>query len=277
MRFPTDVLAVLTDPRTVIRDNRVHTPFQFDLAVWRRMNDVLKEMGATWEPRKAIRAHVFPYRIEEFLRHCLAAGEYPSKYEQGWFPTPPSLVMQICDLAGIYAGMTVLEPSAGSGAMTSEIARRGGLVDSVELDSRRVEVLREQGDSRKVIAGNFLDLDPLDYAEGFDRVVMNPPFSNGLDHIKHAIGFMKDDGILVSVMTQGLTWWSDKATVEFREMVEEVGGEIEALPDDSFAMCGTNIKTCLVFIPGYAGGPLRTHDWHQRQPKQLDLFDFAAA
>lgn len=138
--------------------------------------------------------------------------------------------------------------------MTAEIAKRGGVVDAVEIDSRRADLLREQGDSRRVMQGDFLDLDPLDYAEGFDRVVMNPPFSNGLDHIKHAIGFMKDDGILVSIMSQGLMWWSDKASTEFREVVEEVGGEIEVLPDDSFAACGTSIRTCLVFLPGYAGG-----------------------
>ncbi|MFF4292120.1 class I SAM-dependent methyltransferase [Streptomyces vinaceus] len=275
MRFPTDVLTVLTDPRTVIRDCRIHVPFQFDLEVWRRMNDILKEMGATWDSRKAYRAHVFPHRIEEFMRQCLAAGEYPTRCEQGWFPTPPSLVMQICDLAGVYAGMTVLEPSAGSGAITSELARRGALVDAYEVDEWRADVLREQGDCRKVFAGDFLAHDPLEYTEGFDRVVMNPPFEKGLDHIKHALGFMKKDGILVSVMTAGLMWWSDKASVRFREEVEEVGGEIEALPDDSFAVSGTNVRTCLVYVPGYPGGPLRTHDWHQRQPQQLDLFSAA--
>ncbi|MFF4391469.1 methyltransferase [Streptomyces sp. NPDC001552] len=272
MRFPTTVQAVLTDPRTIISGDRVRIPFDIDRVVYEELNEVLKDMGGKWDGRKAVRAHTFPYRIEEFMRQCLAAGEYPSKYEQGWFPTPPSLVMQIVDLAGIYAGDTVLEPSAGSGAITSELARRGGLVDSVELDTRRVEVLREQGDSRRVIAGDFLDLDPLDYAEGFDRIVMNPPFANGLDHIKHAIGFMKDDGILVSVMSQNLMWRTDKTAVEFRAAVEEVGGEIEALPDNSFAICGTSVRTCLLFLPGYAGGPLRTHDWLRRQPQQLDLF-----
>ncbi|MGW1989604.1 methyltransferase [Embleya sp. NPDC001921] len=272
MRFPSDVLNVLTDPRTEIRHDLIRIPFELDRIVYEQVNVLLKEMGGRWDGRKAVRGHVFPYRIEEFMRHCIATGEYPTRFEQGWYPTPPSLVMQICDLAGIYAGSTVLEPSAGTGAMTMEIARRGGVVDSVELDARRVEVLREQGDSRRVIAGDFLDLDPLDYPEGFDRVVMNPPFSRGLDHIRHAIGFMHDDGILVSVMSQGLTWWSDRASVEFRAMVEEVGGEIEELPEDSFAMCGQSTRTCLVFLPGYAGGPLRTHDWLRRQPRQLDLF-----
>ncbi|MFD9422259.1 MULTISPECIES: methyltransferase [unclassified Streptomyces] len=272
MRFPDTVLAVLADPRTVIRADRVHTPFQFDLAVWRQMNEALKEMGGRWDSRTSVRAHVFPHRIEEHMRQCIAAGEYPSRYETGWFPTPHPLVMQVCDLAGIYAGMTVLEPSAGAGALTQEIARRGGVIDAVEVDERRADILREQGDCRRVVATNFLAMDPLGYEVGFDRVVMNPPFNEGLDHIKHAISHMTDDGILVAVMSDGLRWWSDRASVEFRAMVDGVGGEIEPLPEDSFAVSGTTVRTCLVYVPGYAGGPLRTHDWHQRQPRQLDLF-----
>ncbi|MFD4315023.1 class I SAM-dependent methyltransferase [Streptomyces sp. NPDC058548] len=276
MRFPDSVLTVLADPRTEIKGDLVRIPFEIDRIVYEQVNVVLKEMGGRWDGRKAIRGHVFPHRIEEHFRQCLAAGEYPSRYEQGWFPTPHPLVVQICDLAGICAGMTVLEPSAGSGALTAEVARRGGVVDSVELDARRAGLLREQGDSRHVIAGDFLDLDPLDYAEGFDRIVMNPPFATGLDHIKHAIKFMKDDGILVSVMTAGLMWWSDRASVDFRKAVDEVGGEIEALPDDSFAVSGTNVRTCLVYVPGYAGGPLQTHGWLRRQPLQLGLFGSVA-
>lgn len=276
MRFTDEALAVLTDPRTEIRGDQVRIPFEIDRPVYEQVDRALKEMGGRWNGAKRVRAHVFLYRIEEYMRQCLAAGEYPSKYEQGWFPTPPALAMQVLDLAGICAGHTVLEPSAGSGALTREIARRGGVVDAYEIDERRADVLREQGDARRVFAADFLAQDPMEYAEGFDRIVMNPPFGNGLDHIKHAIGFMKDDGILVSIMSQSLMWWENNAAVEFRAMVEEVGGEISALPDDSFAVCGTNVRTCLVFVPGYAGGPLRTHDWLLRQPKQLGLFDFAA-
>lgn len=272
MRFPDSVLAVLTDPRTEIRGDLVRIPFELSRATYAEVNVVLKEMGGRWDGRNAIRGHVFLHRIEEHFAQCLAAGEYPTRTEQGWFPTPHPLVMQICDLAGIYTGMTVLEPSAGAGALTAEVAKRGGVVDSVELDARRVALLREQGDSRRVIRSDFLDLDPLDYAEGFDRIVMNPPFATGLDHIKHAIKFMKDDGILVSVMTASLMWWSDKASVEFRAAVEEVGGEIELLPGNSFAVSGTNARTCLVYVPGYAGGPLKTYDWVRRQPLQLGLF-----
>lgn len=276
MRFPNDVLTVLTDPRTVIEGDRVQIPFEIDRSVYEQVDKVLKEMGGQWDGRKAVRAHTFPYRIAEFMRQCLKAGEFPSKYDQGWFPTPPALATHILDMAGIGAGTTVLEPSAGGGAFTSQIVQRGGVVDAVEIDSRRAELLREQSDCNRVIHGDFLGLDPLEYAEPFDRIVMNPPFKNGLDHIRHAIGFMSDDAVLVSVMTQGLMWWSDRATTEFRQLVEDAEGTIEELPDDSFAACGTNIRTCLLYLPSWPGSPLRTHEWHQKQPRQLDLFSIAA-
>lgn len=272
MQFPNDVLRVLTDQRTVIHNDRVQIPFEIDRTVYEQVNKVLKEMGGRWDGRKAVRAHTFPYRIEEFMRQCLAAGEYPSKYDQGWFPTPPRLVTQLLDLAGIGAGTTVLEPSAGSGAIVSQAAQRGGVVDAVEYDDRRAALLREQGDARRVTHGDFLSLDPLDLEEGYDRVVMNPPFAAGIEHIRHAIGFMSDDAVLVSVMTQGLLWWSDQKTVEFRQMVEDAEGTIEELPDDSFRECGTSIRTCLLFLPSCPGSPLRTHGWLRTQPRQLDLF-----
>ncbi|MFE4796209.1 class I SAM-dependent methyltransferase [Streptomyces sp. NPDC056708] len=270
MRFPDDVLAVLTDPRTVIADDRVTTPFDYASTTWASLNTILREMGGRYRSRKS--GHVFPHRIADHLRQCLAAGEYPTKYEQGWFPTPTSLVTQVLDLAGIRAGKTVLEPSAGGGAFTSQIVQRGGVVDAVELDARRANLLREQGDCRTVTHASFLDLDPLDQPEGYDRVVMNPPFTGGLDHIRHAIGFMSDDAVLVSVMSEGLMWWSDKATAEFRQLVSDVDGEIESLPDDTFAASGTNVRTCLLYLPSAPGSPLRTHEWHQAQPRQLDLF-----
>ncbi|MFI0827252.1 class I SAM-dependent methyltransferase [Streptomyces roseolus] len=276
MQFPNDVLAVLADQRTEIRHDQVRVPFELDRPLYEKVDVTLKDMGGRWDGRGAVRAHVFPYRIEEFMRQCLAAGEYPSRSEQGWYATPPALARQIVDAAGVYAGHTVLEPSAGAGALVGEITSRGGLVDAYEIDERRADILRGRGDCRRVFAGDFLAQDPMEYAEGFDRIVMNPPFSNGLDHILHALQFMKDSGHLVSVMSAGLMWWSDRKSTEFRELVEEVGGEIELLPEDSFAVSGTKVRTCLVFVPGYPGGRLRTHDWLMRQPLQLGLFDIAA-
>ncbi len=157
MEIPSDVYDVLTDSRTIITGDRVQIPFDLDRALYEQVNKVLKEIGGRWDGRKVVRAHVFPFQIEEFMRACLATREFPSRYEQGWYPTPPRVVHDMLDHAAIRDGMSVLEPSAGTGSIAGPAAGRGAVVDCVEIDARRAHVLREQGAARRVVKADFLD------------------------------------------------------------------------------------------------------------------------
>jgi predicted RNA methylase len=272
MEIPADVLAVLADDRTVISGDRVAVPFELDPKLYDRMNQMLKDIGGRWDGRKAVRAHVFPFPVEEFMRACLAAGEWPSKFEQGWYPTPPAVVFDMLEHASIRVGHTVLEPSAGTGSLAKRAAEEMGIVDCVEIDPRRAHVLRELGTARQVVQGDFLGLDPLALDEPYDRVLMNPPFGNAIAHVMHALGFLKDGGTLVAVMPESITWHSDRAAVEFRKLIADNEGEIVKLPEDAFAPSGTNVRTVLLRLDADPDGTLPTHGWHQRQPLQLDLF-----
>ncbi|MYX39004.1 MULTISPECIES: class I SAM-dependent methyltransferase [unclassified Streptomyces] len=274
MRIPNEVLAVLTDRRTVINRDRVQIPFPLDRPVYDQVNRILKEFGGRWDGRQKVRAHVFPYLIEDFMRQSLLLGEFPSKQDEGWFPTPPAVVEEILTLAGIHQGVTVLEPSAGAGAIAGPAAARGAVVDCVEINERRAQVLREHSGARRVRHADFLQLDPLDYETGFDRVLMNPPFHSGLDHIRHAMGFLGEDALLVAVMSAGITWWTDRKSTELRELIEEANGEFIPLPDDAFAESGANVRTVLVTAETWPGRRrvLPDHAWHRAQPRQLDLF-----
>jgi hypothetical protein len=73
-------------------------------------------------------------------------------------------------------------------------------------------------------------------------------------------------------MPESVMWHSDRATTEFRELVSLAEGTWAPLPDDAFAPSGTSVRTVLLVLDAAAGGPLPTHGWHQRQPRQLDLF-----
>lgn len=277
MKIPAEVLDVLTDPRTLIEGDRVQIPFEIGSNLYERVNRILKEAGARWDGRKAVRAHVFPHDIEDFMGHALAAGEFVSSRDLGWFPTPPPLVEEMLTLAGVsekYPGLTVLEPSAGTGAIAGPAAARGGIVDCVEIDERRAAVLEERCGARRVVHGDFLtDVQPLDYAEGFKRVVMNPPFSNPLAHVIHAMGFLGDDALLVSVMPESVTWRQDRAHAEFRQLVDRSGGEVIPLSVDAFRSSGARVHTVLVVVPtGCDGGTVPNHTWHQNRPRQLELF-----
>lgn len=275
MQIPADVLAVLTDDRTVISGDRVAVPFELDRGLYDRLNKVLKDIGGRWDGRKAVRAHVFPFPVEEFMRACLAAGEWPSKFEQGWYPTPGPVVFDMLEHASIRVGHTVLEPSAGTGALAKRAAEEMGIVDCVEIDPRRAHVLRELGIARQVIQRDFLDLDPLAIDEPYDRVLMNPPFGNAIAHVMHALRFLKDGGTLVAVMPESITWHLDRSAVEFRKLIADKEGEVIKLPADAFKASGTDVRTVLLRLDADPDGTLPTHGWHQRQPLQLDLFAMA--
>jgi predicted RNA methylase len=274
VKIPAEVLEVLTDPRTVIAGDRVSIPFELPRPLYEKVDKILKEAGGRWDGRKSVRAHVFPHPVEDFMRHVLLAGEFVSGRDLGWFPTPPSVVELLLDHAGIRPGMTVLEPSAGTGAIAGPVAGRDGVVDCVEVDERRARVLEDSGYARRVLRGNFLTgLQPLDYEAGFDRVVMNPPFHEAIEHVNHALGFLGDDALLVAVLPDGVRWREDRAHTEFRRLVEGSGGEFVPLPRDAFESVGARVHTVMALVP--SGGQdcrVRNHGWHVRRPRQLDLF-----
>ncbi|MFF3665423.1 hypothetical protein [Microtetraspora malaysiensis] len=274
MKLPAEVLEVLTDPRTVITGDRVSIPFELGRPLYEKVNKILKEAGGKWDGRKSVRAHVFPHPVEEFMRHALLAQEFVSGRDLGWFPTPPPVVELLLDHAGIRPDMTVLEPEAGTGAIAGPAAGRGAVVDCVELDERRARVLEEGGYARRVVRGNFLtDLQPLDYEVGFDRVVMNPPFHEAMEHVNHALGFLGDDAMLVAVLPDGVRWREDRAHTEFRRVVEDSGGEFFPLPRDAFEEVGARVHTVVALVPTGGGDcQMRNHSWHLRRPRQLDLF-----
>lgn len=274
MKIPDDVLGVLADPRTVIAGDRVQIPFELGKNLYERVNKLLKTAGGRWDGRKAVRAHVFDREVEEFMRQALLAGEFVSDRDLGWFPTPPAVVHDMLEHAGLRPGMTVLEPSAGTGAVAGPAAGRGAVVDVVELDERRAAVLHAGGYARLVHEGDFLTcVKPLDYAEGFQRVLMNPPFHEALAHVGHAFGFLGEDALLVAVLPENVTWHTDRVSKEFRELVDGNGGELLPLPADAFKPSGANVRSVLAVIPtGRDGCTIRTHAWHRSRPRQLALF-----
>jgi predicted RNA methylase len=170
-----------------------------------------------------------------------------------YFPTPPAVVERMIDAAGLEQGMTVLEPSAGMGAIAGPVHELGCLVDCVELSADLAGVLGE-GCYRQVIRADFLEYGPRDNpagAEYYDRVMMNPPFSGQADikHVTHAHGFLKPGGLVVAVMAAGVEFRQDKAAETFRKLVAGHGGRIERLPGDAFEGSGANVRTVLVTIP----------------------------
>ncbi|THJ36166.1 PLxRFG domain-containing protein [Lampropedia aestuarii] len=71
---------------------------------------------------------------------------------------------------------------------------------------------------------------------GYDRIVMNPPFSEGRDiqHVMHAYSLLRPGGRIVSIMGEGAFFQSNKRAEAFRSWLVERGATNEKLPDGSF-------------------------------------------
>lgn len=145
-------------------------------------------------------AHVwfeFAFDPREALDEVIISGCIPDTKGHQFYPTPDSLAEQVVDLADIQEGHSCLEPQAGV----------GGLADHMPKDQTRCIEISEL--HCKVLAAKGFDVTQADFLEWasttderFDRIVCNPPFSEGrwLSHLNAAAGLLTYDGQITAVL-----------------------------------------------------------------------------
>lgn len=249
MRVENDVLCVLS--AADVSGSNVVLTGQLDRKLYEKTNKVLEAAGGKWN-RKA-KAHVFDGDASDRIEQILLTGDIAiPKDEFEYFPTPEDVVSRLIEEANILDGMMVLEPSAGQGAIVKAVyeAADDVMIDMYELMPANNDVLRSLHIPLSGVGEptDFLTVEPKPL---YDRVVMNPPFGKQADikHVLHALKFLKEGGLLVSVMSAGVTFRQNKLTVDFRQMVESRGGFIKPLPDGSFKASGTMVGTVIAVIP----------------------------
>ena len=246
MKVPTNVLEVLDRAET--DGQRLVLTGTLDRKLYTATAKVLEAAGGKWS-RKA-QAHLFDGDAADAIETVILTGEVISrKQEFGYFPTPAPIVQQLIDLADIKPGMTVLEPSAGQGAIALAAAEAGAVVDCVEIQDSNAAVISDAHHMNvTVLVTDFLTTSP---QQAYDRVVMNPPFARQDDirHVLHAHQHLKPGGLLVAVMSNGVTFRSTPLTKEFWRLIDSEDGEVLPLPAGSFAESGTGVNTVIAVIP----------------------------
>jgi protein-L-isoaspartate O-methyltransferase len=176
------------------------------------------------------------------LKDALKAGVKVVSAPQ-LFPTPRELAARMVELADIRAGHRVLEPSAGTGAIVDALPDQASIT-AVEINNSLCRRLNTMPKITRTVEADFLECNG-DLGK-FDRILMNPPFQNGADiqHITHALKFLKPDGILVAICANG-----PRQNDKLRPIVDERGGEWEELPEGTFKDQGTGVRTVLLTIP----------------------------
>ena len=135
MKIKDEVADVLSD--SIINDNKLYLPDkQLDRKLYVDVNKVLIAIGGKWN-RKA-KAHIFDDPPEEIIDQILLLGEYiDKKKELQFFETPSELAQRLMEMANIKVGETILEPSAGKGAIAKFIPD----CDCIELDEQNLSLI----------------------------------------------------------------------------------------------------------------------------------------
>ena len=241
-----DVLDVLA--RSRCEKNLLFLPEQLERKLYERTAKVMTALTGKWN-RKA-KAHVFEEEAAPLIGDAVATGQYvdPKKHFQ-FFETPAGLAE---DMAGRIgggfgeSGLTVLEPSAGKGALVRACLEelREPNISCIEIQPKLAAGLFKEFDI-PTIAKDFLTM-PID-GSYFQRIIMNPPFTRNqdIDHVMHAWKFLAPGGTLVAITAAGWTFRQDKKALAFKQFVKE-NGSYESLDEGTFKESGTNVRTMLV-------------------------------
>lgn len=137
----------------------------------------------------------FEYDPREVLAEIICSGCLPDQKAHQYYPTPENVAQAAIELAQIGPDDECLEPSAGTGGLADFMPKERTLC--VEISALHCKVLAAKG-----YVASRADFLSMPSETKFDRIVMNPPFSDGRwqAHLDHAAGMLKDGGRLVAIL-----------------------------------------------------------------------------
>lgn len=143
---------------------------------------------------------------------------------------------------------------------------RGILRSQGSFASDRVRLVSDDDKHQDLGKYDFSELKGIErrgVGSGYDRIIMNPPFSDGRDiqHVMHAYDLLKPGGRLVAIVGEGAFSNSLKRSEAFREWLEQRGGSDERLAEGTFADAGlptntsANARMIVIDKPATEPGP----------------------
>ena len=151
---------------------------QLDRKLYEQVAKALQGIGGKWKGGKVM-GFIFPTDPTENLDRIAGGEKINLKKDFQFFATPSKIADRLVELAGVKLSHSILDPSAGTGAIVSAIAKiQPNLpVDCYEaMDVNRS--LLEKVENATILGEDFLQA-PTD--KKYDRIIANPPFSKNQD------------------------------------------------------------------------------------------------
>jgi hypothetical protein len=199
---------------------------QHDKAAMAEAEKVLMAIGAV----KVRHYWQFDYDPTEVLDLVVCSGCIPDHKSHQFYPTPESIAALAVELAQIGPEHTCLEPSAGQGGLADMMPSTRTIC--VEISDLHCQILKAKGYA--TVQADFLKFTS---DKPFDRIVMNPPFSEGRwqAHLQYAAGMLADDGRLIAILP---------ASAKGKPVLEGFDLQWSAVMENQFA--GTSVDVVIL-------------------------------
>lgn len=222
---------------------------KLDRKVYLEVAKSLELIGGKWKGGK-IAGFVFPQDPTDLLNQIANGEKRNLKKEFQFFATPEKLADELIELSEIKSSMSILEPSAGQGAIINSIHKiePNIIVDCCEaMDVNKLFLNKLK--NINLLCDDFLELKTISKKK-YDRIIANPPFSKNqdIDHISEMYNHLAEGGKLVSIASKHWQFASNKKETKFREWLNNLDHEVIEVDGGSFKESGTMISSVIIVI-----------------------------
>lgn len=204
-----------------------------DKAAIAEAEKVLAALGGVRDKEGNCEFWRFDYEPGQVLSEVVCNGRIPDQKSHQFYPTPATVAEVAIDqaLIGAQADMIWLEPSAGQGGLADLMPSSRTIC--VEISELHCQILKAKG--HVTMQADFLKFTS---EKPFDRIVMNPPFSEGRwqAHLQHAASMLNPaGGRLVAVLP---------SSAKGKQLLEGFDHEYSQVFENEFA--GTSVSVVIL-------------------------------
>lgn len=219
---------------------------QLDRKLYLEVAKSLELIGGKWKGGKTA-GFVFQKDPSDLLAQIANGEQRNLKKEFQFFATPDFLADQLVQLADLKPTDTILEPSAGQGAIIKAINKVCDVVpDCYELMDVNQIVLNKSGLRFNLIGADFLQ----HAGKKYTKIIANPPFTNNqdIDHLKMMYNCLADGGRLVCITSESWTFGSQKKQIDFRSSMIDLNATVIDIEKGAFKNSGTLVGGKIIVI-----------------------------
>ena len=229
-----------------LEDNILRLPqVQFNKKVYLEVKNRILEAGGEWNTQQ--NGFTFDFNAQRVFDILKSGKRCNLKQEFQYFATPDEIAdIAVSKFSSLREGCTILEPSAGRGALVKAVRRRcpNAVVDCYELMPENIEHL-EKVEGARIIGKDFCQCHGK-----YDRIIANPPFSNNqdIDHLYMMYERLNVGGELSCIVSQLWKLKKKKKCSHFRQWLEMNEAQVTDFDNGEFKESGTIIATSLVYV-----------------------------